>query len=133
MKKTKFAIFFVFLIFGCATVKEYHRLQMFQETSDAYAKAVQWSYFETASSFGKDAGIAYNLPNVDTLKKTIVTSYEVKHTIQTKNSLQIIQIAEISYYKTDKLIEKTLRDHQVWEYDPSIKRWYLKSGLPDFK
>jgi len=31
------------------------------------------------------------------------------------------------------LIEKTLIDDQMWEYDDTEKAWYLRSGLPDFR
>jgi hypothetical protein len=33
----------------------------------------------------------------------------------------------------DNMIIKIIRDEQVWEYDAKDDRWYLTSGLPQFK
>jgi hypothetical protein len=43
------------------------------------------------------------------------------------------QTVEIGYYRVDEVTLKTIRDQQVWVYNPIAKRWYLQSGLPLFK
>lgn len=71
--------------------------------------------------------------NLKKLRKTKVTSYELLDREISKDKLLARQSVEIKYYKLDSMIEKTLIDTQVWEYDREEKTWRLQGGLPDFK
>jgi molybdenum cofactor biosynthesis enzyme len=62
-----------------------------------------------------------------------VTSYSVKKVSVSEDQSEVRQTVEIGYYRVDEVTLKTIRDQQVWVYNPIAKRWYLKSGLPLFK
>jgi hypothetical protein len=74
-----------------------------------------------------------NPPDESFYKRIKVTEYRVKKTAFSEDEAQAIQIVEISYYKIDNVVVKSFSDHQLWEWDPKDKRWYLKSGLPAFE
>jgi hypothetical protein len=40
---------------------------------------------------------------------------------------------EIKYYNINTLVEKSLVHQLKWEFDSEKKKWYLRSGFPDFK
>jgi hypothetical protein len=50
-----------------------------------------------------------------------------------EDQTEVRQIVEIGYYRVDEVTLKTMREQQVWAYNPLVKRWYLQSGLPPFK
>ncbi|MGB5620397.1 MAG: hypothetical protein WBM78_26390, partial [Desulfobacterales bacterium] len=62
-----------------------------------------------------------------------VTSYSVKKVSVSEDQAEVRQIVEIGYYRVDEVTLKTMREQQVWAYNPVVKRWYLQSGLPPFK
>jgi hypothetical protein len=109
-------------------------MEKFEWTSRDYRKAIRWSDFETANSFTKVEGSENKSPDFNKLKLIKVASYELKEmVILKKDKTQVRQIVEITYYKVDDNLLRTLRDVQLWEYDGERKSWYIQSGLPDFK
>jgi hypothetical protein len=123
----------LFFLSGCATVKDLTYKKKFDDASKVYGNAIRWSEFETAQQFLRTGGADATTANLLHLNEFKVTSYEVKQTKPLEDILQVRQEAEIKYYKKGSLIEKTLRDLQLWEYDKDRKKWFLISGLPDFK
>ena len=106
---------------------------MFDRMAASFKESIRWSDFETANYLRKDALTESNPPDFKKLKNVEVTSYKVKQIIPMNNKSKVRQIVEITYYKTDNMIEKTLIHDQLWEYDDADENWYLKSRLPDFK
>jgi hypothetical protein len=134
MGKRIFALLLITpLIIACATFARIKQTEMFERTSEAYAKAIRWSDFEAANRYRKAILTQKKPPDLDALTQIKVTSYEVKEVGISKEVTQVRQIVEIGYYKIDGIIEKSLRDQQIWVYDPVDKRWYLNSNLPDFQ
>ena len=105
----------------------------FEITSRAYEKAIRWSDFEGAVLYLNDTAKKKNPPDLKKLKHIKVIEYEVKKTPHTKDQLQIIQIVEIQYYRDDSNVVKTVTDNQFWEYDATLNKWYLLSGIPYFE
>ncbi len=134
MKKSKFAIpLLALLIFGCASLQLKRQMEKFDLTSKGYANAIKWSDFEAAYNSIKDVQNRSNPPDFRKLKLVKVTAYEVRQLIVSEDKSQVRQIAEINYYKLNYNVVRTVVDHQLWEYDPEVKIWYLRSELPDFK
>ncbi len=121
------------LVAGCAIVPDLVRQTKFERTSRAYEKVIRWSDFEEAVHFLKDTAKKKNPPDLNKLKLIKVIEYEVKKTSLIKDQSRFLQVAEIQYYRADSIVVKTVTDHQLWEYDTTLKNWYLLSGLPDFK
>jgi len=123
----------ILLLVGCATYQGLSRLSSLESTSEAYEKAMRWGEYQLASSFIKTQGTDGESPNLKKLEKIKITSYKPTGRNTSEDKLQAHQTVEIKYYNTDYLIEKTLIDKQLWEYDAKQKAWYLQSALPDFK
>jgi hypothetical protein len=134
MNKLILTIFLlIMLVAGCSHLSNVKQMQMFDRATASFKDSIRWSEFEIANNLRKDALTENNPPDFKKLKNVMVTSYEVKHVIQMNNKLKVRQIVEINYYKTDSMVEKTLRHDQLWEYDVADESWSLKSRLPDFK
>lgn len=121
------------LLVGCASTMQMVRMERFERTSRNYVKAIRWSDFEVANSFVKVPQPGTGSPDLQKLKQVKVTSCEVKETVLLGDQTKVLRVLEIRYYKFDNITIRTLRDHQVWEYDKEKKGWYLLSGLPDFR
>ena len=123
----------ILLLVGCATYQGLSRLSSLESTSKAYEKAMRWGEYQLASSFIKTQGTDGQSLDLKKLENIKITSYKSIEKNTPEDKLQAHQTVEIKYYNTDYLIEKTLIDKQLWEYDEEQKAWYLQSALPDFK
>ena len=123
----------IFALVGCLTVKEikdFNKMTKFAPIAESYAKAIQWSDFETARFFAKNLK---SKPDLDKLKNIKVISYEVKKITHQRDQLKVLQTINLSYYIKDRLKEKSLRYQEVWGYDEGDGSWYLTSGFPAFQ
>ena len=123
----------VVLIAGCAGGLYLPQQQKFERISSAYEKVIRWSHFDEAVLYLNDTAREKNPPDLKKLKHIKVVEYVVKRTTLVKDKSQVFQIAEIQYYRDDSNVVKTITDNQLWEYDTTLKNWYLLSGLPDFE
>ena len=126
-------VILVLLVSGCGNLAQYHKMEQLSERTRDYEQAIRWSEFDYAMIFLEPAEREANPPDESFYKRIKVTDYKIKKTAFSDDETQAIQIVEISYYKIDNMIVKSFSDHQLWEWDTKDKRWYLKSGLPDFK
>ena len=119
-------------IFGCA-ISEKLKMDKFSETTKAYGEAVVWGHYEAANLYRKDGGLDKDKPDHQHLINFKVASYDVKQVKLSDDKSRATQIVEIKYFKLDNMIVKSIRDTQLWEYDLENNRWYLVTGLPEFK
>ncbi|MFZ1199756.1 MAG: hypothetical protein WAO07_06270 [Desulfobacterales bacterium] len=121
------------LLAGCAAYTAMKKQDDFSETSRSYEKMIFWSDFDTADSFRDPQDREAHPLDIEDLKKVKVTAYSVKNVSVAADQSEVRQVVEIGYYRIDEVKVKTMRDQQVWTYNPSLKRWYLHSGLPPFE
>jgi hypothetical protein len=128
------AVILVLLTVGCATYSELTKKDRFEDTVKIYELAIRWSEFDAAAAFihspEKEKGLQEKLAEMERIK---VTDYVVMKLVASQNESEIVQIVKISYYKTDNMVVKSLRDNQLWVWDADQKGWFLESGLPEFK
>lgn len=117
---------------GCASVIDKVKLNKFADTSKSYGEALLWGHFEAANLFRKPELAENEKPNFEKLKNIKVAQYDIKDMNVSDDGSRIEQAAEITYYHRNKMILKTLRDKQVWEFSAKDGRWYLTTQLPDF-
>jgi hypothetical protein len=122
----------IFLV-GCATYRESRKQDLFEIASHAYEQTLLWGRYSVANSFRKVQATDRQVVNLEKLRKIKVTSYELLDKTISEDRSRVHQTVEIKYYNIERMLETTLVDKQVWEYDPEDKGWYLLSGLPDFK
>jgi hypothetical protein len=123
----------VLFIVGCTSVPGKWRLAQFQDVSSSYEHAIRWGDYDVASSFRKKQETDHEAQHVDKLDKIRVTSYELLSVNLSEDNLRVHQAVKIRYFNADQMIEKTLIDKQLWEYDETEKAWFLQSGLPAFR
>ena len=124
---------FILLFAGCATISGHSRMYIFEDTAKAYFIAIRWSDYEAASDFLKDEQRIRAMMNIKSLDQIRVADYRVKRSDSSEDKSIVRRIVEIQYFLKDSPVIRTLDDHQIWEYDDKSSRWYLISGLPDFK
>ncbi len=125
--------FFVLLLVGCAKIEDMKKMDRFDVTTRAYTHSIRWSEFEDAVLFLKSTEDDSNSPDSDLLKMIRVTDYTIKKTAVSENQSKVVQIVDISYYRNDRMIVKTIREKELWEWDVEKKDWQLSTGLPKFK
>lgn len=130
MKRAVWAIFVCGILFaGCASVFDFRREEVFEDSAKRYGRLIRWSDFETARSYLAlaESGAKTPLP-----KNVRVTDYEVKEMVYAEGKRRVLQVVDISYFLANDPRIKTLQDHQVWEFDSDKEAWLLKSGFPHF-
>lgn len=130
--KTTACILGLFIL-GCATIKEFGKMDKFEETSSAYEHAIRWSDFDFAAAFLDPSEKKPDRLGQSIVKNVKVTDYRVRKTAVSQDESQVVQIVEISYYRTDNVVVNKIMDHQLWEWDPEKSQWYIKTGFPHFK
>ena len=127
------AVACVLLVAGCASVRQFNRMDSFDKAAKAYAKAVTWSDFDKAAIL-LPPQFEENRPlDLNALKQIRVTHYQVKRFQATPRADEVRQEVEISYYRIDDMRVETLRDPQRWVYNAETGHWYIHSGLPAFE
>ena len=122
----------VLLVVGCAAISNKAKLSQFADTAKSYGKALLWGHYEAANLYRKPELVKIEKPNFEELKNIKVAQYDIKDMNMSDDGLRVDQVAEITYFHRDRMILKTLRDQQVWEFDTESRRWYLTTGMPEF-
>lgn len=123
----------ILLLIGCATMKEYQKVDALENATNNYRDAIIWGDYNIAAKFRKVQDSQRLSWDFSEFKKFRVTSYEILNRAVSDNTLQAHQTIEIKYYNIQSMIEKTLVDEQLWEYDEEEKVWYLQGDLPQFQ
>lgn len=125
--------FLVPLLVGCANIQDLTKLDHFDTTSRAYSHHIRWSEFEDAAIFLKPSEDDSNARDPELIKMIRVTDYLIKTTAVSDDQTKVVQMVDISYYRNDSMILKTIREKELWEWDAEKQQWELSSGLPKFK
>jgi hypothetical protein len=117
------------LLAGCASVFDFRREEVFEDSAKRYGRLIRWSDFESAKAYLAPAepGAKTTLP-----KNVRVTDYEVKQMTYAEGKRRVVQVVDISYFLANDPRIKTLQDQQLWEFDSDREAWLLKSGFPNF-
>lgn len=101
-----------------------------EEALHAYGAAIRWSSFDTAARFQSARTRGRPLP--DSLQDVKVSGYHVLTQTADKERMSLSRIVEIHYYREGYLVEKTLRDEELWHYDEDAGEWRIDTPLPRF-
>jgi hypothetical protein len=118
------------LICGCGSIAESRKADALDAAVSSYRTAIRWGRYELA--YGLVApdhrkGVPANIKDVE------VTNYEVVQPPVIGTSDTATEIVHIEYVHQDTQRVQSLTDRQLWRYDPKDNRWWIESGLPDFK
>ena len=120
----------LFILSSCGDQSKKKR--SLDETLFQYAAVIRWSNYEAALRFlkpGKKDIIPTNF-ELEHLKQFKVSSYLEAPITPGANANTINQSVEIQLYNIHNNSVKTIIDHQSWEYDDALQRWFLTSGIP---
>jgi len=115
----------VMVLVSCAEQK---RKAALEDNLSMYEQAIRWSAFDKASKYLKESD------NIDVtrLEGVRVTSYTPMGRDVSEDGQRVDENVKIGYVLKKDQVERSLVDHQVWEYDEKENRWYLMTSLPDF-
>ncbi len=122
----------ILALVGCGAVSQSVRMDKFEDTSRSYEDSLRWGHSELMPLFLKTGNETDLSRDVTALDRTKIISYELLRVKMAEDGSRIEQTVKIKYYYSDELVEKSIIDEQLWEYDPS-GGWRLVSGLPAFK
>ena len=108
------------------------KLDKFSDTSKSYGEALVWGQYQAANLYRKPELAEKDKPNFEKLKNIKVAQYDIIEMNVSDDGLRVDQEAEITYFHRDKMVLKTLRDRQGWEFDSGDRRWYLTTAVPEF-
>lgn len=130
MVKNGMLVLLIFFAAGCSTVGELKRLKSFEATDLSYRRLILRSDLESAERFVDPAWHKQHPANPDNLNRYQITGCEVKEATVSTDRKQVVQVLQLSYYRTDLPVEKTIRIAREWRYDEQRDVWMLTSGLP---
>jgi hypothetical protein len=116
---------------GCATQ---NRADTLDTTLSAYAGAVRWGDFQSATVFLDPKTRAEHTPSALDLaryKQVQVSGYDAGSGPVPDGENQVRQIVHINLINVASQSERSIVDRQTWRYDETTKHWWLTSGLPD--
>ena len=131
MKKLSISLFVILLALMSCSGKPSKKRNL-DNTLYAYASSIRWSDFDGAVNFLKADAKATKPSSFELqrLKQFKVSSYiESPIKLGAKENV-ILQSVEIQLYNIHSNKTRTIYDHQSWEYDDTLSRWFLTSGLP---
>lgn len=120
----------ILIMAGCASISAQQQISELEESTQRYENAIRWGYFEIAESFRKRGDADKQPMDLIKLREFKVTSYEVLGRTMSKDKTQAEQTVEIKFYNINNMIEKTVVNNQLWEYDHAAKKWYILSNMP---
>ena len=117
---------------GCAGMESKSRLEQLDSLLRGYAKALAWSNFEVAYTATREA-LQAPLPDAGTYKDIKITSYEPAVPLVEQEGKSIKRVVLIRYVHTARMVERSLTTDEEWVYSDEDKRWFLRSGFPQFR
>lgn len=97
-----------------------------------YAGAIRWSEFEVAWTY-VDPEVRLEQPltslELERFKQVQVADYQVKRVLS-QDKERYEQLVEVRLINKHTQTERIVSDRQLWRFDPTLKQWWLVSGLP---
>lgn len=123
---------FLVMLSGCASLGLKTRDMKFEDTTRLYERVIEWSNFEKLGLFVK---ITEGTPAPDPsgYENIKVTSYQPGRGQATQEGNVVLRLAQLRYVQLSSMREHTLSLREVWVYSKNEQRWFLESGLPQFR
>ncbi|MGQ0591804.1 MAG: hypothetical protein ACT4QB_03910 [Gammaproteobacteria bacterium] len=117
---------------ACAEMEANERVSSLDTSSNAYAAALRWGQYQEAARFRLPRNGPVTMPDVEPLEHIKLTSYEVTDQTMNADATEARIEVVIDYYHDDIGRVDTLKQSQVWWYEPTQKHWFLETELPPF-
>ena len=124
-------LFIALIMPACASVDDSKKTITLDSALRQYERAMRWGEFQAADSQRKQSGgAAVNTAHLNSVR---VTAYNILGTTESDDREKAQVDVEIRYYNEYTMKEMTITDHQLWEYNPVGKSWYITSPMPAFR
>jgi hypothetical protein len=100
--------------------------------TNSNAAALRWGQYQEAARFRLPRSGPVTMPDVEPLEHIKLTSYEVTDQTMNADATEARMEVVIDYYHDDIGRVDTLKQSQVWWYEPTQKHWFLETELPPF-
>ena len=117
---------------ACAEMEAKERASSLDTSSNAYATALRWGRYQEAARFRLPRSGPVTMQDVEPLEHIKLTSYEVTDQTMNADATEARIEVVIGYYHDDIGRVDTLKQSQVWWYEPTQKHWFLETELPPF-
>ncbi|MFT4585358.1 MAG: hypothetical protein ACI915_003749 [Gammaproteobacteria bacterium] len=134
-RATLFLVLGTVLLTACNPVKKLQnqeRMVQLDSVANNYRKLMRWGYFDQAVQYIKVQEGEVVLPDLEQLARFKVTNYSVAEQVISESEFEAKVIAYIDFYSADTGIAGSVRDEQLWWFDPEKKRWYLGTPMVNF-
>jgi len=116
------------LLTACAAGPD--RKVLLDDTLRGYERTLRWDDIPKTAQFQREAGEA---PDRSEFRGLRVTGYRVLNRTMEPDQTALTQTVELTYFREDEAVERTVTDTQRWAYDPERKAWLLETPLPRFR
>jgi hypothetical protein len=119
------------LLASCATNQ---RSDLLTNTLTAYGSALRWGDFQSAEQFIEPKQReAHPISKLDEARyeQVKVSEYDNGAGPVPLGDNEVQQTVHINLINVHTQSERSIVDHQTWQYDEKTKHWWLTSGLPD--
>jgi len=119
------------LFTGCQTIKKQDMQDTLSKVLHSYELTTRWGELSQIYSFllpemAKQAQIQEDIDNIR------VTHYEVIKRPGSDSGEEVMQSVLIRYIYIDRQVEKSLVDHQQWQYNDDAREWRRSNPIPRF-
>jgi len=119
------------LFTGCQTIKKKDMQDTLSKVLHSYELTTRWGELSQIYSFllpemAKQAQIQEDIDNIR------VTHYEVIKRPGSDSGEEVMQSVLIRYIYIDRQVEKSLVDHQQWQYNDDAREWRRSNPIPRF-
>lgn len=115
------------LLWACAASPD--RKVVLDDTLRAYHKTLRWGDIPSATQFQREPD---EIMDRTAFRGLRVTGYQVLNR-RMEDEDTLTQTVEVSYFREDEAVERSVTDSQRWIYDEERGRWLLESPLVEFK
>jgi len=124
-------LFIALFMSGCASVDNSKKTITLDSALRQYERAIRWGEYQAADSLRRQP--AGSTADTARFKSIRVTAYNTVGKTESEDRSKAQVDVVIRYYNEYTMRELTITDHQLWEYDPAEKTWYITSPMPAFK
>jgi hypothetical protein len=117
---------------ACAEMEAKERTSSLETSTNAYAAALRWGQYQEAARFRLPKSGPVGMPDLEPLQNIRLTSYEVTDQVVNPEVTEARIDVVIGYYHTDIGRVESLKQSQLWWYEPTEKHWFLDTDLPPF-
>ncbi len=109
------------------------RMAMVREVAETYGDNLRWGRIEVAVGMvAPENRVSFLATFVDADPPLRFTSFEIVTIEQGQSRHEVEVLASFRLYRPPDLIERTIREWQIWRFDRDRARWYLSPDLSLF-